>query len=106
MAFTARSAAMRATTLATAFAAAALMHGMAFAQGASGDSRSTPGQTRDASTPGRAPTGASASRQGRDDRSTPGAATDTRSTAGTRGADERSRTRERPDDGRSRAPSQ
>lgn len=88
-----------------ALTAALCLHGTAAAQGgADSSARSTPGQARDASTPGRAPTTPSTAGRGSDNRSTPGASTDSRSTDGRTGGDARSAARERPDDQRSRTP--
>jgi hypothetical protein len=91
---------VRLSALAT-LTAALFVHGAALAQG-NANPRSTPGQARDASTPGRAPATPSTAGRSSDQRSTPGASTESRSTDGRTGTDTRSSSRERPEDQRSR----
>jgi hypothetical protein len=84
-------------------AALAVAAGVAHAQGASGDARSTAREAPPAgSTPGRTPPAESSPGRTRDDASTPGRSTDARSTPGTTGGETRSTTRERETDRRSR----
>lgn len=78
----------------------------AAAQGTGGAARSASREAPPAgSTPGRAPTTESTPGRSRDDASVPGRSRDARSTEGQRRGDERSATRARENDGRSRTPS-